>query len=573
MKKITNEILITRYKEKHGNLYDYSLVNYKGALNKVKIICPVHGEFEQKPFDHANGRGCKKCGRNLAAFKTKKDTNFFIKKSNTVHGTYYDYSQSNYTGNNKKIKIICPIHGEFEQLAGNHLAGSGCIVCGNSWNSSKRSKNKREILFKNKAKELYGNIYDFEKSVYIKNNIPVQVYCNIHNGVFLKTPNQILDGSGQCPICYGSHKTKIKNFAPIFFKRCKERFKNPVTYNEEIYNGLSCNIEYVCPKHGKIKNDIACNHIRRLNNNGCIKCRNISKLELFVRDILEENHINYKKQIKLKYNNKRYEMDIFIPSKKIAIELNGLYWHSEHRKGFGGLSPDYHIKKYNTFEKLGIRLITIFEHEIENNKEIVTNKLKHILNISNTIKIFARKCEISKIGSKTSNNFLKENHLQGGDKSPIRYGLYHKEELVAVMTFSKKRGCFKYNKTNEKDYELVRFCVKNKYSVIGSANKLLKKFEIEYKPNKIVTYSDKRWYTGNVYEKMGFSHSHDSSPCYWYFNYSNRNKIYHRFNFRKNVLEHKLELYDGNLTEWENMKKNNYDRYWDCGTKVFHKSF
>ena len=118
-------------------------------------------------------------------------------------------------------------------------------------------------------------------------------------------------------------------------------------------------------------------------------------------------------------------------------------------------------------------------------------------------------------------------------------------------------------------YELSRLCGNNSFYIIGGASKLLKYFEITYNPNEIKTFADKRWSLGNVYDKLGFQHSHDSSPNYWYF--CEDSNLYHRFNFRKSELSKKLERFNPKLTEWENMVINDWDRIWDCGNIVFYK--
>ena len=111
---------------KHNNKYDYSLVNYIKSKIKVKIICPEHGEFEQTPSGHLNGDGCPNCGG-----VAKLTNNSFISKSIIIHKNKYDYSLIKYINNKFKVKIICPIHGEFEQRPDHHLFGKGCPNCSN----------------------------------------------------------------------------------------------------------------------------------------------------------------------------------------------------------------------------------------------------------------------------------------------------------------------------------------------------------------------------------------------------------------------------------------------------------
>ena len=172
MKTFTTEEFIQKAKEVHGNKYDYSLVDYKNAKTKVKIICPIHGEFEQKPNDHLNKRGCRKCGYEKNIKNNSITTEEFIKRAKEVHGDKYDYSLVDKSiTTHKNIKIICPIHGEFEQIAWNHLCGHGCSICSKKV-YSKGEKNIRNFLLNNNIdfqqqktfedlKDKYKLSYDF----------------------------------------------------------------------------------------------------------------------------------------------------------------------------------------------------------------------------------------------------------------------------------------------------------------------------------------------------------------------------------------------------------------------------
>jgi len=128
LQKMSKNDFIKISNEKHNNYYDYSLVNYKNAQINIKIICPIHGEFLQKPYHHINGSGCRKC---FFDNKIRYSIDEFIEKSNLIHNFKYDYSNSIYKDCTKKIKITCPIHGEFEQNAKNHMDGHGCSKCSN----------------------------------------------------------------------------------------------------------------------------------------------------------------------------------------------------------------------------------------------------------------------------------------------------------------------------------------------------------------------------------------------------------------------------------------------------------
>ena len=144
--KLTTKEFIEKARKVHGNKYDYSKVNYIGSNSKVCIICPVHGEFWQKPNNHLNGNTCPVCSKilNVEKIKRKKGSYLekFIEKARKVHGNKYDYSKVNYTNNSTKVCIICPEHGEFWQTPSKHLQGHNCPIC----NESKLEEKTRILL-------------------------------------------------------------------------------------------------------------------------------------------------------------------------------------------------------------------------------------------------------------------------------------------------------------------------------------------------------------------------------------------------------------------------------------------
>jgi hypothetical protein len=179
--------------------------------------------------------------------------------------------------------------------------------------------------------------------------------------------------------------------------------------------------------------------------------------------------------------------------------------------------------------------------------------------------IFARKCEIKEVDSKASKEFQEENHIQGAVNSKFNLGLYFENELVSLMTFGKCR----FDKKHE--WELLRFCNKLGYHIPGGASRLLKFFEKNYKPKSLVSYADRRWSQGKVYEKLGFTFSHASAPNYWY--WKDAQYLESRIKYQKHKLKNLLEAFDENKTEVENMKANGYNRIFDCGNLVYEKEF
>lgn len=254
---------------------------------------------------------------------------------------------------------------------------------------------------------------------------------------------------------------------------------------------------------------------------------------------------------------KKYEIDFYIPERKIGIEYNGIYWHSES----SGKDKDYHLNKTELSLKAGIHLIHVFSNEWANKRQIVESVLRAKLG-KVPHRIFARKCTIREVPSNEKAKFLDANHLQGRDNSSIALGLYLGEELVSVMTFGSRslgRG---------KDFELIRFANKLNTSVLGGASKLLKYFKDNFDFSRIKTYADRRWSQGDFYEKLGFKLSHVSKPNYHYTN--NYKVLESRLKFQKHKLEKALPIYDPSMSEWENMRQNGYDRVWDCGNYIYY---
>ncbi len=374
-------------------------------------------------------------------------------------------------------------------------------------------------------------------------------------------------------------ETCIERYGVEHPMSCKDiSDKTSKTWNEIIYNRM-CNNTEIKPLFSKdvfvgFKNKDSylfecriCGNKFENNYMGvvCYKChpQPRSKPESDLSEFLKSIYTGeIKSNVRKPFNNE-FEVDFYFPEENLAIELNGNYYHSEL---LGLKNKNYHVNKTDFCEEKGIHLIQIFEDEWVEKKEIIKNKLKHILNINDNKRIFARNCEVKIINNTECESFLKENHIQGNSVSSIKLGLYDNGTLISVMTLSHPRLNMgnKLNKLDE--YELNRYssnCI-----VVGGAGKLLSHFIKIYKPKKIISYADRRWtyYKSNLYEKIGFKKVSDGAPNYWYMNKKKYLHRFHRFSFRKNVLSKKLQSFDSNLTEWENMQLNGYDRIWDCGS-------
>lgn len=469
----------------------------------------------------------------------------------------YNYNKTIFTNTRDKFTVICPNHGEFSILPTHHMRGVGCNKCAQNIRVAPRRSNKQRFV--RKAVKIHGDKYDYSKFEYINNRVKGIIIDKKYNNEFLQTPRDHLHGKGNP---YRKNLSASKRFSISYDDFVKRAVK--IHGDKYIYTGYEKNhikIKIICPDHGEFYQKPN----SHLNGCGCPKCSNqFSRHHEYIKTYLLKNNIKFEE-------NKRdlispFEVDFFLPNHNIAIEINGIYWHSELR----GKDHKYHLNKLNLCKEKGVRLIHINENEFLNHEKTIVSKLNSILNI-NKYRIYGRKCEVREIDSTIKSKFLNKYHIQGNDKSSVNLGLFYKNRLVSVMTFCKRRVAMGKGKTETGEYELSRFCNNFNFSIIGGAGKLLKYFERNYNPSKIITYADKRWSVGELYLKLGFTYSHDSKPNYWYF--QTIEKLYHRFNFRKSELLKKIKQFDPNLTEWENMKANGWNRIWDCGNMVFVKTY
>lgn len=601
--KYDTQSFIEKAKEIHGDKYDYSKVDYTSSKAKVKIICPEHGEFQQSLEKHIHrGQGCPKCVKNF-----KLDTNSFINKSIKKHGDKYLYDKTDYINSTTNVIITCPEHGDFTQLPSVHLSGGGCPKCVG------KNKTLEEVI--QTFKSIQDNKYDYSKVTYVNNWTPIIIICREH-GDFEQSYTTHIKGHG-CPKCVGRLKTnadvipefkkvhgdkydyslveytksadKVTIICPIhgnfeqspsshmigngcpsckfdkiiilntkdtpkFIEAAKNTHGNKYDYSDVEYLNCKTHVNIICPEHGSFS-QIPSSHIQGC---GCPKCGqkyNYSQIELteYIKSIgfdVTENDKNVISPL---------ELDIYIPSKNTAIEFDGVYWHSELYK-----PDDYHINKTNLCEAKDVRLIHIFEDEWKFKKDIVKSRLKNILGITEN-RVFARNCEIRLMTNDERSTFLENNHLQGSVKSSINICLTYKGEIVSSMHFNKPR--LGVGSSGE-HYELSRFCNKMDTSVIGGASKLLKFFYKTYGQIKLISYADKRWSEGSIYDTLGFTQTRVNKPNYWYVI---NNKRVHRFNFRKSML--RKEGFDTtNCTEREIMLSRGIYRIYDCGTITYEKS-
>ena len=275
----------------------------------------------------------------------------------------------------------------------------------------------------------------------------------------------------------------------------------------------------------------------------CTTCYPISELiSIKERQLSEFISSIYDGEIISNYRDK-FEIDIFLPDMNLGFEFNGLYWHSDSYR-----PKSYHLDKKNHFLDRGITIFNIWEDDWTYNNEIIRSQIQNLLKKSK--RIFARKCHVRKIDINISKKFLNENHIQGFNRSKIKVGLFFNNELVSIMTFDKFEG---RKKMKDGEWNLSRFCNKLGVSVVGGASKLLNFFINEFEPKRIISYADKDWSSGNLYEKLGFEKVYETKPDYKYLVGDKRK---HKSNFKNSLTGTKESLLD-------------IPKVYDCGKMKF----
>ena len=283
-----------------------------------------------------------------------------------------------------------------------------------------------------------------------------------------------------------------------------------------------------------------------------------TSLELFVRNILDKHNIDYIKNDKKILDGS--ELDIYIPDKKLAIECNGIRWHSDLYK-----DNLYHYKKYTDCANHNIKLITIWEDQVILKPNIIESIILSKLGIYK-VRIGARACQIKEVSKKIAEKFASDNHIQGYINSSVRLGLYYQDELVSIMLFSKRKsGMGKYN-NDTNSWELTRFCNKLHTQVIGGASKLFTFFIKKYKYSEIISYASHDISNGDIYNNLNFRLNNITKTSYWYID-KNTMTRYHRLNFSKKQLVKRG--YDENKTEFQIMNSLNYYRIYDTGQSKY----
>jgi len=397
--------------EKHNNFYKYDKINYINNKTKVIITCPIHGDFQQCPSSHLKGYGCRKCSND----KKRLNKDDVLVRLNSIHNNKYKYTDLIFNKNSDKIKIICPVHGEFNQILSDHLSGRGCPVCGGT-------KPKDIDEFIKNSNDIHYHKYNYTKFNYINNKTKSIIICPIH-GEFKQSPNIHLKGFG-CPEC----KTRKSNTIE-YIEKSKIVHNNYYTYNNSNYNGSDQYIIITCPIHGDFEQRAA----GHLQGFGCSKC-NKSKGEIKIEKFLIDNNIKYETQ---KYldgcdNINKLYFDFYIPSYNLCIEYDGEF---HYKDVFENNDLNKQIKRdniKNEFCKINnIKLIRIPYKDFKN----IDNVLKNNLFMNNILE------QTDPSGKLSKESYLKLNH----NELYLEIINYSKLNEIETIPFKEKVYCYKYN--------------------------------------------------------------------------------------------------------------------------------
>jgi hypothetical protein len=519
---------------------------YKEIISKTSFLSSV-SKISQRIWHIQNNTfnliKCKQCGNNLHFIKYNRGYGEYCNKTCVNKMRAEKFRKDN---NGKSPLQIKEIKEKAEQTCSDKYgdknfnnrvkAEQTCLEkYGNkNFNNRKKAKQTNNIKYGSNCPQSDKNVRKKTLDTLKKKYKLDENLTKINPFQIEEVKNKIKENNKKKHGVEFTSQRHLKNIENLNEEFVKNNFFNENTFDffgYQIYFNLSRSYAYV-----------------KLKEFGII-LENISSGELDLRSFIKT--LNCESINNSKALITPLEIDIYLPEYKLGIEYNGLYWHSEKNR-----DKNFHLNKTERCEENNIFLFHIFEHQWNDvfKREIIKSMIHNKLD--KVEKIYARKCLIKKVDVELKNDFLNLNHIQGQQHSNINFGLYFNNELVALMTFGKSR----FNKSYK--WELLRFCNKKYTRVIGGASKLLNHFIKNY-GKSILTYADRTYSNGNLYEKIGFIKKKINKPSYFYFN---NMKIVSRLQAQKKKLITLLNNYNPKLTEEENMFNNGFTKVWTCGT-------
>lgn len=272
-------------------------------------------------------------------------------------------------------------------------------------------------------------------------------------------------------------------------------------YSQATYRTAAAKINVICRKHGVFTQTPN----KHLSGQGCPECGQIDpKWERELQEFLVGLGLDVKRNVAVL--GKKH-VDLYVPSRKFGVELHGLHWHTDNKH-----KKDYHREKWEAAEKLGIRLIQVFEDEWKTKKEIIFARLAAML--GHGPRFDARKCSVEILDGAEAREFLNCTHIQGAGIASLYYGLRFEGQVVAVASFGKARAGGMTSISEGDAWEVIRYASTGR--VRGGFGRLFKRFLADVKPATVVSYCDLRYGDGKLYEATGFSLDGITPPDYWW---------------------------------------------------------
>jgi hypothetical protein len=344
----------------------------------------------------------------------------------------------------------------------------------------------------------------------------------------------------------------------LSLEEVKSRFltRGYIIADEGAYQHSHSEIDVICPEGHVWK--VSCH--RFTSGQSCSECQKglfQSRPEKELCDYFKDKKILLVERDKTIIQP--YELDLYFPEKKVAVEYCGLYWHGEKV----GKDKKHLRNKLDLCKVQGIRLITIFEDEYLNRPEIVKSRLCNALGLVKT-RLYARKCQVSVLTSKEANKFFEENHLQGKSPTKIAWGLFYEKELVQVLSLGDLSRA--HAGKGHRFIELKRLASSPNITIVGGASRLFsaaKKWATENEYSHIKSYCDMRWANlfNVVYDALKFELITETKYTPHYF----RGQVRYRNQTLRKTPEERLT----GKTEWELRQEQGYDRIWDCGHRTY----
>lgn len=459
-----------------------------------------------------------------------------------------------------KLQIKCDNGHTFERQVRILLVNSDCPVC-------KRRKQFEERYRKVREESRYSNppedlSREEERQAILQGKVKttdrLHFLCSKH-GEYLQAWNRHLDGNG-CPKC--GHEVGAKKHAKQV--RANRRIPQWVLddmVTKEIPNSTADKVTFRCDLCGQEYSQRLADHI---NGSKCPLCnRWSSRIEDEICETFKDQNPRRGVRDLIRGSSGRWqELDIVFDKQRVAIEVNGLYWHSEGtmetNHGYGETPQTYHLLKTERCEEIGYQLIHIFEDDWRDRKQICINLIKAKLGLLERTRIPGRKTTIRQVETREATDFMRRNHIQGPGRGKA-IGCYQGDKLLSLIQIRPAL-------TNTSDIGstiLDRYCSDPSYFVIGGFEKLLRHVEKEEGIKRWVTYADRTISSGSLYEHTGWRRIATSKPDYKYVVKTTR---VHKFNYRiKRFKEDPELLYEEGLTEQELAQLNNIPRIWDSG--------